>query len=43
MKNKLSVSLLGLAILLAISVILSGCGGDKATTEAKTFKCPEIT
>lgn len=41
MKRKLSVSLISLAILLAISVILSGCGGTKAAAEAKTTNAPK--
>ena len=36
MKQKLSVSLISMVVLLVISVILSGCGSDKTTAESKT-------
>ena len=35
MKKKISVSLIGMVVLLAISVILSGCGSDKTTAVSK--------
>ena len=38
MEKKISVSLISMVVLLAISIILSGCGGNKATAAPKSPK-----
>lgn len=41
MKRKISVSSISMVALLVISVMLCGCGGDKATAGSKTTNVPE--
>ena len=41
MKQKLSVSVISMIVLLAISVMLSGCGSDETTAGSKTTNTPK--